>query len=469
MRYGKISLILAAAVIFTGCTMIPNYNRPQAPVPEAWPEGSVYRDVAGDPDAPLAADLRWKEFFTDSRLQAVIETALENNRDLRVAALNVEKARAMYRIQRSDLLPKLNATGSGFKQRVPGDLSSTGNDMIAEEYRVELGIAAWELDFFGRIRSLSRQALESYFATEEARRGAQLLLVSEVANAWLKLAADRENLDLARSTLTSQQAAYDLIRRRVEVGLTAELDLYQVQTRVDAARVDVARFSAEVARDENILALLAGKAVPENLMPADLSSVAPMAPVFAGTSSAVLLNRPDIQQAERRLRAANANIGAARAVLFPRISLTTALGTASSDLSGLFDSGSRTWTFGPQIGLPVFDPRIWSALTVSKVEREIALTQYEGAIQSAFREVADALADNGSIGDQLAAQQSLVEATAEAYRLSNARYEKGSDIYLTVLDAQRALYGAQQGHIAIRRAELANKIKLYAVLGGGAD
>jgi outer membrane protein, multidrug efflux system len=470
----KILLLLAtAALLLAGCTMIPKYNRPDAPVPETWPEGPAYGGTRGEATAPLAGDLGWRDFFTDPRLQKIIETALENNRDLKAAALNVERARAMYRIARSELLPKINANASGSREEVPastfGDIGWDLGSIMMERYDVNIGISSWELDFFGRIRSLKQRALEEYFATEEARRSAQILLVSEIANAWLALAADQETLDLARATLETQQAAYDLVRRRYEVGLATELELRQVQTQVDAARVDAAKLAELVARDENALNFLAGGPVPEDVYPESLTGIGSMEKIFSGTPSEVLLKRPDILQAESALKAAYANIGAARAVFFPRISLTTAYGTASSELGDLFEGGSRTWNIGSQATLPVFDPRIWSALKVTKVEREIALVQYEGTIQAAFREVADTLAQKGTLGEQMAAQGSLVAATEETYRLSQMRYEKGTDIYLNVLDAQRSLYVAQQGLISIRLADLANQVQLYAVLGGGGD
>ncbi len=468
MIKNRLFLLIITSIFFAGCTMIPEYNRPQSPTPQAWPDEPAYKGTGSNAEAVPAPEMAWQSFFTDPRLQALIRTALENNRDLRVAALNVERARAMYRIQRSELLPTAGATGSSYKQRIPADLSSSGESTIAEEYRVELGIAAWEPDFFGRIRSLKQRALEDYFATTEARRGTQILLISEIANAWLALAADFDNLKLARSTLATQQAAYNLIQRRYEVGLATKLDLCQAQTSVDSARVAVARFTGQVARDKNALDFLAGETVPADIYPDSLANVAPMENFFVGTPSEVLLQRPDIRGAENALKAAYANIGAARAMLFPRITLTTAYGTASAELSGLFESGSRTWLFTPQISLPIFDPRTWSALKVRKVEREIALTRYEGTVQAAFRDVADTLAQKGTLGDQKAAQQSLVEAAAEAFRLSGIRYEKGTDIYLTVLDAQRSLYAAQQGLIAIELANQANQVRLYAVLGGGA-
>jgi outer membrane protein, multidrug efflux system len=461
--------IALAAVFLSGCTMIPKYERPPAPVPAAWPSGPAYKQAASMQNVPLAAGLKWRQFFTDERLQQVIEAALYNNRDLRVAALNVERARALYRIQRAELLPTVDAVGSGLREHLPAGVSGKDTAQTVSQYSVDLGIASWEIDFFGRIRSLEKSALEQYFATEQARRSAQILLVSEVADAYLTLAADRENLKLAQSTLENQQAAYHLIQRRQEVGLASELDLRQAQTRVDAARVDIARFTGLTAQDENALNLLAGATVPAGLQPDMLNVVPPLADVSPGLSSEVLLLRPDILQAEHLLKGADANIGAARAAFFPRISLTSAIGTASTDLSGLFGAGSLAWNFAPQIVMPIFDARLWSALKVTQVERETAVAQYEGAIQSAFRDVADALARKGTLGDQMAAQTSLMDASAIAYRLSLERYEKGTDIYLNVLDAQRSLYAAQQGLIAIRLAKLTNQVQLYAVLGGGGD
>ncbi len=464
-------MIVSVLVCLNGCTMIPKYERPEAPVPAEWPTGAAYKEIQAGESEPLASDLGWREFFTDERLQEVIATALKNNRDLRVAALNVERARALYRIQRADLLPTLDFTAKNTKERVPGDISgksgSASGAVTVEQYSAKLGISSWEIDFFGRIRSLSKRALEEYFSTEQARRSTQVLLISEVANACLTLAADRENLQLSQYTLEAQQSAYNLIKRRFEVGLAPELDLRQVQTRVDTARVDVARFTELAARDENALNLLMGSRVPADLVPEAMSAVSPLPDVSPGISSEVLLRRPDILQAEHTLKAANANIGAARAAFFPRISLTSAVGTASGDLSGLFSSGSLAWNYAPQIVMPLFDARLWSALKATKTEREIAVAQYESAIQAAFRDVADALATKGTVGDQLEAQLSLLDATERTYKLSNARYEKGTDIYLNVLDAQRSLYAAQQQLISIRLSKLTNQVRLYAVLGGG--
>jgi len=460
-------LPIGIVLLLASCTMAPKYTKPEASIPADWPTGAAYKETAAG--ALTAPELGWQEFFTDERLQKILETALNNNRDLRLAALNVERARALYGIQRAELFPALDAAASGSKQRLPADLSATGQSMTAEQYSVNLGISSWEIDFFGRIRSLKDRALEEYLATEQARRSAQIALVSEVARVYLTLAADRGNLKLAQSTLETQQAAYDLIQRRYEVGLATELDLRRAQTRVDAARRDVARFTQLVAQDQNALNLLVGSPVPKEFLPADLSSVNPPKDISPGLSSEALLKRPDILQAEHRLKGAYAFIGAARAAFFPRISLTTAVGTASDELSGLFKSGSGTWNFAPQIVLPIFDARTWAALRVSKADRKIVLTQYEKAIQTAFREVADALAVRGTIDQQVSAQQSLVNALAETYRLSNKRYTKGIDSYLGVLDAQRSLYAAQQGLIALHLARLANRVRLYKVLGGGAD
>jgi multidrug efflux system outer membrane protein len=465
----KLFLLVGCFAYLAGCTLIPKYTKPEAPVPSSWPSGPAYKETQAVPGAPLAADLNWRKFFTDEKLQKIIEAALNNNRDLRVASLNVERARALYRIQRAELLPVVNAVGSGANERVPAGISSTGSSYTTEQYLVNLGIYSWEIDFFGRIRSLKERALEEYLATEEARRSAQILLVSEVANVYLTLAADREALQLARSTLETQQAAYELIRRRYEKGIATGLDLSQAQTQVEAARVDIARYTNRAAQDENALNLLVGSPVPNALLPESLSNVTPPKEISPGMSSEVLLQRPDILSAEHLLKASNANIGAARAVFFPRISLTTAIGTASDELSGLFKAGSDTWNFSGQIVLPIFDARTWSALRVTKVDREKALAQYEKSIQAAFREVADALAVEGTVEDQLAAQQSLVNAFAETYRLSNLRYIKGVDSYLGVLDAQRSLRVAEQVLIAFRLARIANQVRLYSVLGGGRE
>lgn len=463
MKCAKTVVCLSLGVL-GGCNLAPKYERPEAPVPAQWP---AY--PATQPTTQAVVDpalLNWREFFTDEKLQRLIEMALENNRDLRLAALNVERAQGLYGIQRAEGLPVVDAAASMNRQRVPGDVAPGGRAVTASTYSANLGVS-WEIDFFGRIRNLTEAALQEYLGTEQARRSVQILLVSNVANAYLTLAADRENLKLAQSTLEAQLGSYNLVRKRLDQGVVPEVDLYRAQTQVETARGDVARLTQQVALDENALNLLVGAPVAAELLPVDLSHIAPLTEIAAGVSSEALLLRPDILQAENQLRAAYANIGAARAVLFPRISLTAFGGTASDELSGLFNGSNRAWSFTPQAVMPIFDARAWSAVKVSKVDREIAVTQYERAIQTGFREVADALAIRATVGLQVAAQESLVRAVAETYRLSTARYDKGLDSYLDVLDAQRTLYSAQEGLISLHLARLANQVRLYAVLGGG--
>lgn len=461
-------LVILAIIGLAGCTTLaPRYSRPTPPIPAGWPTGPAYKEVAENRGGPYAADIGWRELYSDEKLQQVIDLALKNNRDLRIAALNIEKARALYRIQRAELFPTVNASGSLIEQRIPADTSQTGEAYNYRQYNVNIGVSSWELDFFGRIRSLKDRALEQYLATEQAGRSAQISLVAEVANAYLTLAADYENLRLAQSTLEAQEATYKLILRRCEVGISSELDLRQAQTRVEAARVDVGAYTARVSVDENALNLLVGSPVPSELLSGELDAVTMPTNISPGLPSEVLLRRPDILQAEHGLKAANAYIGAARAALFPSITLTTDIGTMSDALSGLFRGGAGTWTFLPEITMPIFDARLWSALDEIKVEREIAVAQYEKAIQTAFREVADTLAQMGTVGDQIAAQESLVKASTETYRLSDALYKSGITAYLTVLDAQRSLYSAQQGLINLRLARLTNLVTFYKVLGGG--
>ncbi len=461
--------VATALFLLSGCaSMAPTYTRPEAPVPSEWPVGPAYKESATKTGEWNAADVKWQEFFIDKQLQKLIALALENNRDLRIAALNIERSQAVYQIQRADLFPTVNASGSVIEARTPGVLSGTGQPITSHQYSVNLGFSSYEIDFFGRVRSLKDQALEQFFATGEARWSVQISLVAEVANNYLTLAADKEHLKIAQETFASQQTSYDLIKRRFEAGASSELDLRQAQTSVDSARVDIARFTSQVAQDENALALVVGSPVPSDLLPSGLSEVTALSELRAGLPSDVLQRRPDIMQAEHLLKAANANIGAARAAFFPTITLTTSVGLSSDHLTGLFNSVSGTWSFAPQITLPIFNAgRNRANLKVSEVDREILLAQYEKAIQSAFREVADALAQRGTLGDQMAAQQSLMDATAVTYRLSQARYEKGIASYLDVLDSQRSLYSAQQGLIAVRLSRLTNLVTLYKVLGGG--
>lgn len=470
MMFKKLYLF-ATLITLAGCTtMAPDYHRPEAPIPTAWPSGPSYKELAGKPSDTGAADMPWQEFSSQASLQKLIAMALENNRDLRVAILNIKRSRALYRIQRADLLPKIDGTAGSLAEGQPEDLSGTGQHETIHQYSVGLGFSSYELDLFGRVQSLRDQALEEYLATKQAGRSAQISLISEVVTSYLNLAADRERLQLARETLVSQRASYLLIKSRFDAGVSSALDLYQAQTSVDAARVDIARYTSLVAQDANGLTLLVGTPVTPELLPASLTAnISCVREIAPGLSSEALFERPDILQAEYLLKGANANIGAARAAFFPRISLTSSIGTGSSELSGLFSGGSLAWQFAPQISLPIFNAGSNRAnLEVAKVDQNIAVNQYEKTIQTAFREVADALAQRGTIDEQVAAQQSLTDATAESYRLSKARYEKGVDSYLVVLDSQRSLYNAQQNLITARLSRLSNLVVLYKVLGGGA-
>lgn len=444
-----------------GCVHDRQYQRPALPVAANWPGSTA---GVSTPSAPNAADVKWQDFFTDKTLQSVIELALANNRDLRMAALNVEKVHALYRIQRAQQFPTISAAAEGQVYR-----TRAGSSSSTEQYSVGFGVASWELDLFGRVRSLKRQALEQYLATEQARSASQIALVSAVAATYLSLAGDRDNLRLAETTLKAQQASYDLILRSRNAGIASDLDLRQAQTQVEAARVDVARYTAQVELDGNALTLLVGARVAPSLLPNELGSDNALKDISPGLPSETLLGRPDIVVAEHQLKAAYANIGAARAAYFPRITLTGAAGFMSSDLSKLFTGDARGWTLAPQIVLPLFDAGARQAnAKAAQADRDIAIAAYEKTIQSAFREVSDSLTLRTWLIEQEKAQQSLVDALDATYRLSEARYKAGIDSYLSVLVAQRTLYAAQQGLVSLRMARMTNLVTLYKVLGGGA-
>ena len=466
----KTLLSLAAAALLSACSLAPVYERPAAPVTAGWPQGDAYQPAQVAPGAKAAADIAWRDYFADERLREVIALALANNRDLRVSALNIEKARAQYGIQRAALVPSVSASGGQTATRGADNMSAGGQGQVNRQYTANLGVS-FELDFFGKVRSLSDAALQQYLGTEEARRAQQISLVAEVANTWLSLQADRERLRLAADTLKSQQITHELSKRRFSAGATSGLDMYEAQTSVEAARNDMAVYTAQVAQGENALALVVGAAVPAELQQqqAPLASVAAMAELPSGLPSEVLQRRPDVLGAERTLQAANANIGAARAAFFPSISLTGTAGSASGNLSGLFKAGSGVWSFLPQVSLPIFNGGANTAnLTVAKVDRDIAVARYEQAIQSAFREVADALAQRGTLDERLASQLALADASQKSFRIHEARYQKGSESYLNALVSQRALYAAQQSLISARLARAGNQVTLYKVLGGGA-
>ena len=404
----------------------------------------------------------WGEFFVDARLKQLITLALANNRDLRIAVLNIKQARAQLDIRRADQWPSVNAGLSGSRQPTSaGGISST--------YTAGVLVTAYELDLFGRVRSLGDAALAQFLATEEARKAAQISLVATVANNYLALQGDEELLRVTRETLRTREASLRLIKLRFDNGASSQIDLRQAESLLESARVALAQVTRQRALDENALVLLLGQALPTTL-PAGLPISAPstLPELAAGLPSDLLVRRPDIRQAEQLLIAANASIGAARAAFFPRITLTGSLGSVSNELSGLFKAGSGGWSFAPQLLQPVFDAgRNQGNLRVAEVSRDIATAQYERAIQSAFREVADALAGRATLGEQLHAQQALVRAEQDRYQLAELRYRNGVASYLDALDAQRSLFAAQQALVQAQAQYQQNLVTLYRVLGGG--
>lgn len=465
-----LSLSLAGAL--AGCSLAPTYERPAAPIDAAYPTGPAYGQP-GDPNALSAADLGWRDFFNDPLLQQLITLSLANNRDLRVAALNVEVARAQYRIQRADLLPGVGVGGTGTIQRTPGSLTTTGESAISRSYQVGASTSAWELDLFGRIRSLSEQALQTYFAQEETRNAAQLSLIAETAIAYFTLRADQELLKLTRDTLAAQQNSYDLTKQSYDLGVATELDLSQAEVSLRTAERNLSQYARQAAQDKNALVLLVGQSLPAPLQ-AELDAATQLpdrvliADLPAGLPSDLIERRPDIRAAEHTLRGANANIGAARAAFFPTITLTGSAGTASNSLGGLFDAGSGAWSFMPQISMPLFaGGSLVAALDVSKLRQRIEVAQYEQAIQAGFREVADGLAGRATLEEQIRAQRLLVDASQRAYTVSDQRFREGIDNYLSVLDSQRSLYSSQQALVETRLARLTNLVNLYKALGGG--
>jgi len=464
----KISFLPIVIMTMTGCTLMPNYERPTLPVNNAWPTGEAY-SKAGQGNY---VELGWQQFFSDKELQSLIVTALANNRDMRVAALNVAAYEAQYRIQRSELYPNLDATGSGSRQHLPRDLTGLNKSGIKSTWGVTLGVTSYEVDFFGRIRSLNEAALQQYLSTQEAQRNTQISLVASVANAWLTLQADRALLRLTEETLTNYQSNYDLIQRSNEVGVASSLDLAQARTAVEGAKVSLATYKRQVAQDLNLLTLLLGTELPANVQHTKDNNFALqyVKAVPAGLPSDLLQNRPDIIAAEHQLMAANANIGAARAAFFPSISLTSNVGTMSTNFSNLFSNGQGSWLFQPTINLPIFTAgRLKGSLDYAKVQKDINVANYEKTIQTAFREVADGLADRETFKEQVIAQSNFVTANQTYYDLANQRYQAGIDNYITLLDAQRQLFSSQQNLINVRLAQLTSEVNLYKALGGGWD
>ena len=458
----RLSAMTVAALLVAGCTsFVPDYQRPAAPVAASFPFDNT------GASAIAAADLAWQQFFQDARLKQLIGLALQNNRDLRVAVLNIEQARAQLQVKRSDELPTVNVGASGTRQ------PNTSGNGISSVYTAGFLVTGYELDFFGRVRALSQAAQAQLLGTEEARKTVQISLVASVASTYLSLLADDELLRVARDTLDSRDQSLKLTKLRFDQGVSSELDYRQAESLTEAARVALAQSTRQRALDENALVLLLGQPLPVDTaaaLPAGLPLTGQglLDNLPAGIPSELLARRPDVRQAEQQLLAANANIGAARAAFFPRITLTGSVGSASTELSSLFHSGSFGWTFAPQLVLPIFDAgRNQANLDASKVGRDIATAQYEKAIQSAFREVADALASRTTLAEQLRAQTAQTNALETTLRLTDLRYRNGAANYFEVLDAQRSVFAARQAVVQLQLLQTQNLVSLYKVLGGG--
>jgi multidrug efflux system outer membrane protein len=476
--------VLSASVsasLLVGCVNLaptaakPASNMVPATVGGALPPAQTLEqtgDVLAQQVQPMLASLQWVQAQS---LRDVMALALVNSRDLRVALANIEKARAQYGVQQADRWPTVAATVQGTRSQQADDLTTTRNGLITNQITAQLAATSYELDLWGRVRNLNEAALQQFLQVQANRRSVELVLVTDVANAWLTLAADQARLDLAKSTLASREKAYALTVRMFKLGATNGLVLAQNRSTVDTARADVGSYTAQVERDRNALQLLVGGAVPDALLPgamspllqADEQAPTALAPVSGALPSSVLLARPDVQAAEYALRAMTANIGAARAAMFPTITLTASVGTGSNELSGLFANGNGIWSFVPQVRLPIFDAgRNRANVQIAQANEQVALAQYEKAIQTAFREVRDALADRATWQERLDAQRSMVSSTQTALDLSQARFKSGVDNYLSVLDAQRSLYTAQQTLISMQLAEQLNRVTLVKVVGG---
>lgn len=454
-------MLLTGVVALSGCQILPEFSKPAAPIPEKFP---VVAEPAAVPAAAPVADIGWNEFFLNPDLRQTIAAALISNRDLKTAALRIEEARAMYNIQRSDRLPTVNGTAgvSDSRQLLAGEM----RDITA--YQVGVGMTAFELDFFGRVKNLSEAALAQFFATEEAQRAMQVSLVGEVAKAWLTERGLSEQIALAERTLKARTTSYGLVKQRFDAGITNALELRQSETLVQTARSAVLSLKRQHALSINALALLVGTSVTPPTQSANLSSQAVTADIGAGLSSELLTHRPDIRAAEQRLRSTQANIAAARAAFFPRISLTAGLGLASTELGDLFQGNSATWNFAPQLVLPIFDAgRNKATLSLAEVRSDIAIASYEKTIQVAFREVADALSARATLSDEITAQEAVRAAQTARLELAQARYKNGIANYLEVLDAERELFAAEQQLLQTRLLKITNTVDLYRSLGGG--
>jgi len=452
LRLTHVTAAMALAGALGACSFIPAYERPAAPVAATFP------GAAAATGQVAASDLAWQDFFADARLKKLIEIALTNNRDLQVAVLNISRAQAQYQIQRAAQFPAVNGALGGQRQARTADV-----------YTLGVGITSFELDFFGRLQSLKEATLAQYLSTEESRKTVQISLIAAVANTYLSMLADDQLLALTRDTLNTREQSFKLSKLRFDNGVTSELDLRLAQGLVEGARANLAQLQRQRAQDENALVLLLGQSLPADLPVAgQLGTQSQMLKdVPAGLPSDLLNRRPDIRAAEQQLLSANANIGAARAAFFPRISLTASVGKVSSELGNLL-SGGTGWAFAPQLVVPLFNMGANQAnLEAAKITRQITVAQYEKAIQIAFREVADALAGSSTLGEQYRATQAQVDAAQASYKLSDLRYSGGVASYLDLLDAQRSLYVAQQSAIQVQLAQLQNQVTLYKTLGGG--
>lgn len=468
MRLHHPSLSLLAAAVLSACSMAPAYERPQAPVEEQWKSVQEKAEPGAQPPGNFA-EIAWRDFFSDTRLCALIERALEHNRDLRVASLTAEQVRAQYRIQAAEQFPAIAAVGGQTAQHTPADLSPTGMETTSRTYSATVGLASYELDFFGRVRSLKDKALADYLASVEAARSVRNTVIAETARAWVNVAAQRELLALAEDTLKSRRQSLDLVQRSFDAGAVSALDVAQAQTAAESARITAAQQKTAFDQAYNALVLLTGASVEDVLLPAHMQDgFAALPDLSRPINSEILLSRPDILAAEQQLKAANANIGAARAAFFPSITLTASTGVASSELDNLFSSGHSIWSFVPQISLPIFTAgKLSASLDAAEIGKDIAVARYEQAIQTSFREVADALAARATLSEQLSAGEALATAARENERLSDARYRSGLDSHLNLLDAQRTRNSAEQSLIVTRFSDASNRITLYKLLGGG--
>lgn len=455
-------LPLMLGLALSGCSLAPKYERPESPVPANLPVEQATEATR------MAADLGWSEFFRDPQLRALIELALENNRDLRVAVYRVEEARGLYGVQFSERLPTVGIGGQGQVTRLPEDMRQPGAGSVTRSYQAGVGITSFELDLFGRVRNLSEAAYQQYLASESGRRTAHIALVAQVAQAYFNLRASEQQLELAKRTLGARQQSFDLVKLRYDNGVAGALDLNQARSQLDAVRAELVQFERLLAQSRNALQLLLGQEVPAGLpASAAFGKDQLLDEVPVGLSSEILLRRPDIESAEHQLMASNANIGAARAAFFPNISLTGMLGFASPALGGLFGSGNRYWNFQPNIVMPIFSGGTWGNLHVAEARKHIAVAQYEKSIQTAFREVADALAGEATYAAQLDALRQLEQSSAETLELSRLRYENGIDSFLQVQTAEVSLFETQQQFIQVGLASLMNRVELYKALGGG--